>query len=59
MKARVKQWTRPQLVILGRGKPEEMVLLVCKTASIGEPGPNKKIPCQDRTGNPCQSAAGS
>lgn len=25
-----KKWTRPQLVIIGRGNPEERVLVACK-----------------------------
>ena len=30
-------WSKPQLVILGRGKPEENVLKQCK--NIGQSGP--------------------
>lgn len=26
-----KEWERPRLIILGRGRPEEQVLAVCKT----------------------------
>ncbi|MBI3986858.1 MAG: hypothetical protein HY343_08065 [Lentisphaerae bacterium] len=28
-----KKWTRPQLIVLGRGAPEENVLAWCKSAA--------------------------
>ena len=31
------QWTRPQLVVLARGTPEESVLLQCKTMNPNQP----------------------
>lgn len=33
-----KEWEKPQLVVLTRGKPEEAVLGACKVA-IPSPGP--------------------
>jgi hypothetical protein len=30
------QWTKPQLIVLARGTPEESVLLVCKFIGAGE-----------------------
>jgi hypothetical protein len=32
MTRKKKEWTRPRLVVLGRGRPEESVLLACKAA---------------------------
>jgi hypothetical protein len=29
-------WTRPELIVLVRGKPEEKVLSVCKTDTSGD-----------------------
>jgi hypothetical protein len=34
-----KQWVKPQLIVLGRGTPEENVLLSCKTGIGGTQGP--------------------
>jgi hypothetical protein len=28
-----KEWEKPQLIILGKGKPEECVLATCKTSA--------------------------
>ena len=37
-----KQWQKPELVVLVRNNPEEMVLLACKvTGSYPSPGPSK------------------
>jgi hypothetical protein len=33
-----KQWTKPQIVVLHRGRPEEAVLVVCKIANRAGPG---------------------
>ena len=39
-----KQWETPQLIVLGKGTPEENVLKHCKnTGGIGLPGPNCRI----------------
>jgi hypothetical protein len=37
MPANRKQWVKPQLVILGRGTPEENVLTACKSNTIHGP----------------------
>jgi hypothetical protein len=37
MPAQKRQWSKPQLIVLGRGKPEENVLGACKI--IGLTGP--------------------
>jgi hypothetical protein len=37
-KEKKKAWTRPQLIVAVRGKPEESVLLKCKSLSEGGPG---------------------
>jgi hypothetical protein len=34
-----KQWIKPQLIILGRGTPEELVLTTCKRGNNTAPGP--------------------
>jgi len=40
--AEKKQWTKPQLVIIGRGAPEEQVLLACKQfLTRPSPGPTR------------------
>jgi hypothetical protein len=36
---RKKVWIRPQLIVLSRGRPEENVLLGCKT--LGMVGPQR------------------
>ncbi len=35
----MKSWSRPALVVLGRGGPEEMVLTVCKSVHGAQTGP--------------------
>ena len=35
-----KQWAKPQLIVIGRGAPEESVLLKCKNAQ-------SSIPCDN------------
>lgn len=34
MKDNRKKWTQPQLIVLGRGTPEENVLAGCKTSKL-------------------------
>jgi hypothetical protein len=34
MKDNRKKWTQPQLIVLGRGTPEENVLSGCKTSML-------------------------
>jgi hypothetical protein len=45
-----KKWAKPQLLILGRGKPEENVLAGCKLNGGGMKGP--------QAGNCAQPAPG-
>lgn len=42
MKGSRKKWTTPQLIVLGRGTPEENVLQSCKTSTINASGGTKK-----------------
>jgi len=51
-----KGWSKPQLIVLGRGMPEEYILAVCKTHndpttpgssnSTCKPGENLNPPCR-------------
>jgi hypothetical protein len=51
-----KEWTKPKLVSLYRGRPEESVLSACKTVD-GVPGPDGLgIDC-DGSGNDCLDEA--
>jgi hypothetical protein len=34
-----KPWEKPKLMVLVRGRPEEMVLQACKTSQLGTNGP--------------------
>ncbi len=34
------KWRKPKLLVLVRGKPEEMVCSACKSAGYGAPGGN-------------------
>ena len=41
------RWTRPQLIVLGRGQPEESVLKQCKNQQFSSTqGPAGKTSCQ-------------
>jgi hypothetical protein len=52
-----KQWIKPQLIVLGRGMPEEKVLVTCKYQ--GWDGAFK-INCKNLTGpNSCTDLASS
>jgi hypothetical protein len=45
MNEQKKQWQKPVLIVIGRGKPEENVLAVCKGISnTGRPNANS---CMD------------
>jgi hypothetical protein len=46
MQNQKKQWKRPQLIVIGRGQPEESVLYTCKYPSfhLGPSNPNCKNP---------------
>lgn len=68
-----KQWTKPQLIVLARGTPEEAVLTHCKTidqtgtGASGDPYSAAQVACnrqhggQDNFSNcgACQSRSGS
>ena len=47
------QWIKPQLVVIGRGQPEESVLAVCKAPSININGPGRPN-CKKSSNEPCQ-----
>jgi len=53
VKMKTKVWTKPKLIVLFKGRPEEAVLQVCKTS--GRRGPNVNscaiysTPCQSVT----------
>ncbi len=61
-----EQWTKPQLVVLAKGTPEESVLPHCKvignTANVTVPYASGQVGC-DTPGNnncgACQSRSGS
>jgi hypothetical protein len=41
MDEKQKQWQKPVLIVVGRGKPEENVMAVCKgTSNTGRPNAN-------------------
>jgi len=57
MSAQKRQWSKPQLIVLGRGKPEENVLAACKIT--GGNGAIKKD-CRAQSGlGACSSTVGS
>jgi hypothetical protein len=43
MEKKINSWEKPQLIVLGRSKPEEGVLAACKTNNYGTgPGSGEK-----------------
>ena len=38
-----KEWTKPKLISLYRGRPQEAVLTVCKTTSGTQSGPGEPL----------------
>lgn len=66
MSSEKKPWIKPQLIILGRGEPEESVLTHCKRidpiGSVAGPLVSSQYVCDDdkvkNCGN-CQARAGS
>ena len=60
-----KRWSRPQLVILGRGTPEEGVLKACKTGTGRTKGPGdqgNKFACKktpDKKAEKCKDIGSS
>jgi hypothetical protein len=49
MEDKRKKWITPQLIVLGRGTPEENVLAGCKTSKISGPT-TAKAGCSKKTG---------
>ncbi len=54
MKDDRKEWVPPQLIVLGRGTPEENVLGGCKTSTLTGSGATKTS-CKKKTGSTCAS----
>lgn len=60
MMKKQKKWSKPQLIILGRGKTEENVLAGCKRSGIHGPGSNWTDQCfHGYSSNPCDSTLSS
>ena len=54
MKENRKKWIPPQLIVLGRGTPEENVLRGCKTSKLT--GTNATVvSCKKKLGGTCAS----
>jgi hypothetical protein len=49
-----KKWIPPQLIVLGRGTPEENVLAGCKTSKISGPKTNQ-TGCNKGPGANCKT----
>lgn len=47
-----KTWQKPKLIILVRGRPEEMVLSACKTSTSSGAAGSKNVGC---TRAPCRN----
>ena len=54
MEDKRKKWTTPQLIVLGRGTPEENVLAGCKTATAAGPT-GSKTGCVKKIGINCKN----
>ena len=50
MTPRKRQWSKPQLIVLGRGKPEENVLAGCKNPTVNGSGGKK---CSNPSSGSC------
>ena len=55
MKDNRKKWIQPQLIVLGRGTPEENVLRGCKTSTLTGTAASKTS-CKKKVGATCASA---
>lgn len=49
MGKQIKEWAKPQLIILARGLPEESVLTHCKTMNPNQPFPGPDLTTQQLT----------
>jgi len=47
-----KKWIQPQLIVLGRGTPEENVLAGCKTSKLTGASATK-VSCKKKLGSNC------
>ncbi len=55
-----KQWTRPQLIVLGRGTPEERVLETCKHPQAQQVGPyQSQGACKSNITGNCSNCSGN
>lgn len=54
MKDNREKWTKPQLIVLGRGTPEENVLAGCKTSKLTSASATK-VSCRKKLGKTCAS----
>ena len=54
-----KKWIRPELIVLGRARPEENVLLACKGTFASGPQRPQGWACAHPAFGPCQSQANS
>lgn len=53
-------WSKPELVVLVRSKPEEAVLAACKTIFADPGGQNNELGmCEQSCGANCDSLVGS
>ncbi len=52
-----KVWSKPKLISLYRGRPEEAVLGGCKTIDTGQSGPHEANSCTG--GSECFTASSS
>jgi len=57
MENKRKQWEKPQMIVLGRSKPEEGILAACKSTDGSPPGPASK--CNPQNPPNCRTIADS
>ena len=48
-------WSRPELIVIVRGKPEESVLDVCKTGGLVGPVPTYAVCTEVMSGDQCNT----
>jgi len=54
----MREWEKPKLVVLSRGRPEEHVLEACKSSKGGKPG-SADGSCYKTCNDPCYNTASS
>ena len=57
METTKKTWTRPQLIVLVRSRPEEAVLLACKALEISGDPNNMDMACVNTVLSVCDSCS--